>query len=44
MILVTDALCSSADATHEALMELCRNRFSEQIEATNTAGMLTNWR
>ncbi|MGO4175585.1 cysteine hydrolase family protein [Bosea sp. TAF32] len=37
VVLVTDALCSSADSTHDALMELYLNRFSEQIEASTTA-------
>ena len=31
-VLVTDAICSSTD-THDALMELYRSRFTEQVEA-----------
>ena len=31
-IVVEDALCSSFDEGHDALMTLYRNRFSEQIE------------
>ena len=32
VIVVEDALCSSFDEGHDALMTLYRNRFSEQIE------------
>jgi len=32
VILVTDAICSAADQTHDALMERYRSRFSEQAE------------
>ena len=44
VILVTDALCSSSDATHDALMELYLSRFSEQIEAAGTDEILDHWR
>lgn len=44
VILATDAVCSSADATHDALMELYLSRFTEQIEATSTAEILRDWR
>lgn len=43
VVLAIDALCSSADATHDALMELYLSRFSEQIEAATTAEILHNW-
>jgi isochorismatase family protein len=32
VILVTDALCSSADETHNAMMNVYMNRFGEQVE------------
>lgn len=32
MIIATDAICSSADETHEAAIEVYRNRFGMQIE------------
>lgn len=32
VVIVEDALCSSFDAGHDALMTLYRNRFAEQIE------------
>ena len=44
VVLVTDAICSSADQTHDAIMELYRSRFSEQIEAVSSEEVLDNWR
>lgn len=44
VILVTDALCSSSDATHDALMELYLNRFSQQVEVARTEEVLDRWR
>ena len=44
VILVTDAVCSSADHTHDALMELYRSRFSEQVEAVPAEEILSAWR
>jgi nicotinamidase-related amidase len=44
VILVTDALCSSSDATHDALMELYLSRFSQQVEAARTEEILEAWR
>jgi nicotinamidase-related amidase len=43
-VLVTDALCSSADQTHDALMELYRSRFSEQVEGVEMEEVLDGWR
>ncbi|WP_245261365.1 isochorismatase family cysteine hydrolase [Mesorhizobium sp. L103C131B0] len=43
VILVTDAICSSADQTHDALMEVYHSRFSEQIEAASMAEVLECW-
>lgn len=43
VIIVTDALCSSSDETHDALMELYLNRFSEQVEAATTEEVLQHW-
>ena len=37
VILVTDALCSSADETHDAMMNVYMNRFGEQVETVTTA-------
>lgn len=44
VILVADALCSSSDKTHDALMEFYLNRFSEQIELADTDEVLEHWR
>lgn len=43
-LLVTDAICSSADAIHDALMELYRSRFSAQVEAVAMEMVLESWR
>jgi nicotinamidase-related amidase len=43
-IIVTDAICSSADQTHDALIELYRSRFSEQVEVVEMAEVLDGWR
>ena len=43
VVLATDALCSSSDTTHGALLTLYRARFSYQIEATDTATILKHW-
>lgn len=44
VILVTDALCSSSDATHDALMELYLSRFSQQVEVAHTEEVMEQWR
>jgi nicotinamidase-related amidase len=43
VILVRDALCSSSDQGHEALMKLYHQRFSEQIETADMATILSSW-
>jgi nicotinamidase-related amidase len=43
LVLPIDALCSAADSTHDALIKLYRERFSQQIEATTTAEVLERW-
>jgi nicotinamidase-related amidase len=43
VVIVEDALCSSFDAGHDALMTLYRNRFAEQIEVMNTEAVATLW-
>ena len=44
VVVATDAICSSADQTHDALMELYRSRFSEQVEAVTAEEVLAAWR
>jgi nicotinamidase-related amidase len=43
VVLVEDALCSSSDAGHDALMTLYRNRFSEQIELIKAQELAILW-
>jgi nicotinamidase-related amidase len=42
-VLVTDAICSSVDQTHDALMQLYSSRFSEQVEVAAMQEVLENW-
>ena len=44
VILATDAICGSADQTHDALMALYHSRFSEQVETVTMAEVLEAWR
>jgi hypothetical protein len=44
VIVAEDALCSSADESHDALLELYAERFSLQIEVAPTASILQVWR
>jgi nicotinamidase-related amidase len=42
-VLVTDALCGSADETHDAIMNIYHNRFGEQVETVTTQTLLDFW-
>jgi len=44
VVIVEDALCSSFDAGHDALMTLYRNRFAEQIELIKAEQLAALWR
>lgn len=44
VIVVTDALCSSADSVHDAALKLYRDRFRLQIETVDTDELLDGWR
>lgn len=44
VVLPTDALCSSRDATHDALLTLYRERFGQQVETATAAEVLAAWR
>ena len=44
VVIVEDALCSSSDVGHDALMTLYRNRFAEQIELIKTEQLPALWR
>ncbi len=43
VVLPTDALCSSSDATHDALITLYHQRYAEQIETATTDEVLAAW-
>ena len=43
IVLATDALCSVSDRTHEALMTLYRERFSQQLTVAATESILGAW-
>jgi nicotinamidase-related amidase len=43
VVLVTDGVCSVSDEGHDSLLELYRQRFSEQIEAADSASVLAHW-
>src|ERR1700749_2819081 len=43
VILVTDSLCSSADETHDAMMNIYLNRFGEQVETVTTGTLPESW-
>ena len=43
VVLARDAVCSSSDETHDALMTLYDRRFSEQIETVDADQILAGW-
>jgi nicotinamidase-related amidase len=43
VVLAMDALCSSSDQTHDALMTLYQNRFAEQMETAQSEEILAAW-
>ena len=43
VIIAVDALCSSSDETHDALMKLYSRRFSQQIEMADTETIVNQW-
>ena len=43
IIVVRDAVCSSSDEGHDALMQLYHDRYSEQIEVADAAAVLARW-
>jgi nicotinamidase-related amidase len=44
VVLVRDAVCSSSDEGHDALLEVYHRRYSEQIETADAATVLGIWR
>lgn len=43
VVLPTDALCSSSDRTHDALLTLYRERYGVQVETATTDQVLEAW-
>lgn len=43
VIVPTDALCSSSDETHDALIRLYHNRYGQQVETIETDALLAAW-
>ena len=43
VVLPTDALCSSSDEKHDALLSLYRDRFGQQIETAEAETILSCW-
>jgi nicotinamidase-related amidase len=43
VVIAVDAICGSADETHDALMTLYNNRFGQQIETTTSERVLEAW-
>jgi nicotinamidase-related amidase len=44
VILVRDAVCSSSDEGHDALMTLYHQRYTEQIEVADAGTIMSRWR
>lgn len=44
VIVVTDALCSSADETHDAVMTVYHHRYGQQVETVTAELLLDEWR
>jgi len=44
VIVATDAICSSADETHEASLQLYHGRYGQQVETATTEEILARWR
>ena len=44
VVVVRDAVCSSSDEGHDALMTLYNQRYTEQIEVTNAATVMELWK
>jgi nicotinamidase-related amidase len=43
VVLVKDAICGSADETHDALIKVYANRFSQQVELVESHVVLESW-
>jgi nicotinamidase-related amidase len=43
VILVRDAVCSSSDEGHEAMLDIFHRRYTEQIETADAEDILSRW-
>jgi nicotinamidase-related amidase len=43
VIIVTDALCSSSDEAHDAMLTLYHGRYGQQVETVTTDTLLRSW-
>ena len=43
VVIIEDALCSSSDAGHEALMTIYRTRMQEQIDLISSSELPSVW-
>lgn len=43
VVLPVDALCSSSDIAHEAILDVYRNRFSLQVELASASEIIESW-
>ena len=43
VVVPTDAICSSSDRTHDALLTLYRERYGRQVETATTEEILRRW-
>ena len=43
VVVVSDAICSSSDKAHDALIDLYHDRFSQQIETAEADEVLDAW-
>jgi nicotinamidase-related amidase len=44
VVVVKDAISSSSDEGHDALLQVYRRRYSEQIETVDAEAVLSRWR
>jgi nicotinamidase-related amidase len=44
VVVAQDAVCSSSDTSHDALIDLFKRRFDVQIEAADAEEILDAWR
>ncbi len=43
VVVPTDAICSSSDRTHDALLTLYRERYGQQVETVTSEALLRSW-